>query len=253
MPLTVMALLYGVGTIRVAGRRRGRGSLPGPAIAFWAAMVALCTALVSPLHWLGEHVFAFHMIEHEMVMAVAAPLLVVARPVGTLMWGLPRWARRRLGSLMHTALVQKWWQWCAGATNATVIHGLAIWIWHIPFLFDAAVTDTAVHRLQHLSFFATALLFWWALLWRTERGASAWHFFSTMIHTSVLGALMALAPRVLYVAQTRAMEWGVTPLEDQQLAGLIMWVPGGTVYAAAAMAMLAVWIRDSSRRAPHHA
>ena len=70
-----------------------------------------------------------------------------------------------------------------------------------------------------------------------------------MIHTSVLGALMALAPRVLYVAQTQAaMAWGLTPLEDQQLAGMIMWVPAGTIYAGAALTMLALWIRGSSER-----
>ncbi|TGV96544.1 cytochrome c oxidase assembly protein, partial [Mesorhizobium sp. M2E.F.Ca.ET.154.01.1.1] len=125
----------------------------------------------------------------------------------------------------------------------------AIWAWHVPILFDAVVTDTALHRLQHLSFFVTAILFWWAIAWRSDYGASAWYLFVTMIHTSVLGALMALAPRVLYVAQTQtATAWGLTPLEDQQLAGMIMWVPAGTIYAAAAMTMLALWIRSSSER-----
>jgi cytochrome c oxidase assembly factor CtaG len=131
---------------------------------------------------------------------------------------------------------------------------LAIWAWHVPVLFDAAVNNTALHRLQHLSFFATAILFWWAIVWRSDYGTSAWHVFVTMIHTSVLGALMALAPRVLYVAQTRtAMAWGLTPLEDQQMAGIIMWVPAGTIYAAAAMAMLALWIRGASERRAQNA
>jgi cytochrome c oxidase assembly factor CtaG len=65
----------------------------------------------------------------------------------------------------------------------------------------------------------------------------------------VLGALMALAPRVLYGAQTAtAARWGLTPLEDQQLAGIIMWVPAGTIYAGAALALLALWIRRSSEK-----
>jgi putative membrane protein len=98
-----------------------------------------------------------------------------------------------------------------------------------------------------LSFLLTALLFWWSVLRSSESGVAAWHLFITMLHTSVLGALMALAPRVLYTAQTAtALDWGLTPLEDQQLAGLIMWVPAGTIYAGAALALTAIWVRHSS-------
>ncbi len=94
------------------------------------------------------------------------------------------------------------------------------------------------------------MLFWWAVLWRSPAGAAAWHVFITMLHTSVLGALMALAPRVLYGAQTAtAVDWGLTPLEDQQLAGVIMWVPAGTIYAGVALVLFALWIRTSSGKA----
>jgi cytochrome c oxidase assembly factor CtaG len=113
-------------------------------------------------------------------------------------------------------------------------------------LFDAAVASVLFHRLQHLSFLVTALLFWWSVLRRSNCGLAAWHLFVTMLHTSVLGALMALAPRVLYDAQTAtAGAWGLTALEDQQLAGIIMWIPAGTVYAGAALAMTSIWIRQS--------
>ncbi|MER8434253.1 cytochrome c oxidase assembly protein [Mesorhizobium caraganae] len=254
LPLAMLAALYGIGVMRLAWRARRPGGLLIRALFYFGGMLTLAGALLSPLHWLGEHLFTFHMIEHEIVMAVSAPLIVLARPVGVLLWGLPGRARRIAGSAMLSPSIRAPWDWFAGATNATIIHGAAIWIWHVPTLFDAAVTDTAVHRLQHLSFFATAILFWWAIVWRTDYGASAWHLFATMIHTSVLGALMALAPRVLYTAQTQAaMEWGLTPLEDQQLAGMIMWIPAGTIYAAAAMTMLALWIRGSSERRPKNA
>jgi cytochrome c oxidase assembly factor CtaG len=131
---------------------------------------------------------------------------------------------------------------------ATVLHGVAIWVWHVPAFFDASITVVALHRLQHLSFLLTALCFWWAVIWKVGRGSAGWHVFVTMMHTSVLGALIALAPRVVYVSQTQAAsEWGMTPLQDQQLAGLVMWVPGGIVYAGVALAMLASWIAASSR------
>jgi cytochrome c oxidase assembly factor CtaG len=247
VPLAMLAALYGVGAIRLARRSRRPGGMLVRALMYCGGILTLAAALLSPLHWLGEHLFTFHMIEHEIVMAVSAPLIVLARPVGVLLWGLPGNARRTAGAAMRASPVRGGWNWCTGATNATIIHGIAIWAWHVPVLFDAAVTNTALHRLQHVSFLATAILFWWAIVWRSDHGAAAWHLFLTMVHTSILGALMALAPRVLYIAQTQtAMAWGLMPLEDQQLAGMIMWVPAGTVYAAAAMTMLALWIRGSS-------
>jgi cytochrome c oxidase assembly factor CtaG len=117
-------------------------------------------------------------------------------------------------------------------------------------LFDAAVTNVVVHRLQHLSFFVTALLFWWSVMRRSDYGVGAFHLFVTMLHTSALGALMALSPRVLYGEQTlHSAEWGLTRLEDQQLAGVVMWVPAGTVYAGAALALTALWISRASKHA----
>jgi cytochrome c oxidase assembly factor CtaG len=151
---------------------------------------------------------------------------------------------------LNRPLLRIGWAWIVRGGNATLLHGIAIWAWHVPVLFDAAVDQVALHRLQHLSFFGTAVLFWWAVLWRSDAGAAAWHVVVTMLHTGVLGALMALAPRVLYHAQTAtSAAWGLTPLEDQQLAGLIMWVPAGTIYAGAALALIVLWIRGSSRKA----
>ncbi|GAA3065511.1 cytochrome c oxidase assembly protein [Rhizobium viscosum] len=254
LPIVTISLLYILGTIRLSNRARRAGQVWSRSLFFLGGMLTLAGALLSPLHWLGEHLFAFHMIEHEIVMAISAPLIVLARPVGSLLWGVPSPARRALAAAMRAPFIRHLWEWCAGASAATVIHGIAIWGWHLPFLFDAAVTDTTMHRLQHLSFFATAILFWWAIIWKSDYGAAAWHLFLTMIHTSILGALMALAPRVLYIAQTKTtLAWGLTPLEDQQLAGVIMWVPAGTIYAAAAITMLALWVRGSSERGTQNA
>jgi cytochrome c oxidase assembly factor CtaG len=186
------------------------------------------------------------MIEHEIVMAVSAPLLVAARPIGTMLWSLPRRGRLAVGRWLRRRSVVTLWDRLSSGGSATVLHGIAIWAWHAPVLFDEAVTNVAVHRLQHLSFLLTAMLFWWSVLYRSNQGIAAWHLFVTMIHTGILGALMALTPKVLYQVQTAsAAEWGLTPLQDQQLAGLIMWVPAGTVYAGAAMALMVIWIRQS--------
>jgi putative membrane protein len=248
-PLLVSASLYAAG-IFVLWRRAGwgRGIQSWQAAAYVVGWVALAAALVSPLHWLGEHLFTFHMIEHEIVMVLAAPLIAAARPLGALLWGLPKRLRLSLSRLLRMRPAARLWRVLTRPLNATVLHGVAIWIWHAPLPFDAAVTHVPVHRLQHLSFLLTALLFWWSLIRRADYGVAVGHLFVTMLHTSVLGALMALAPRVLYQAQTAdALHWGLTPLEDQQLAGVMMWVPAGTVYAGAALAFAALWISQSAK------
>jgi putative membrane protein len=251
VPLIVIALLYVAGTWRLRSRRRLPPCMQTwRGVAFWSGWLSLCVALVSPLHWLGEHLFTFHMIEHEILMAISAPLMVAARPIGILLWALPHRPRLRTGAVLRSWPVRAAWTAMASGTSATLLHGLVIWIWHAPILFDAAVDNVTLHRLQHVSFFGTAVLFWWAVLWRSPAGAAAWHVVVTMLHTSVLGALMTLAPRVLYGAQTAsAADWGLTPIEDQQLAGIIMWVPAGTIYAGAALALLALWILGSSEKA----
>jgi putative membrane protein len=248
IPLLIAGILYALGSSVLARRsvvgRKVRGWHSAAYVAGW---LSLTLALVSPLHWLGEHLFTFHMIEHEIVMAISAPLLVISRPVGTFLWSLPRRHRVTVGRLLRRRAVTATWRWVSSGGNATLLHGVAIWAWHAPLLFDAAVVNVAAHRLQHLSFLLTAILFWWSVLRNSESGVAAWHLFITMLHTSVLGALMALAPRVLYAAQTAtALDWGLTPLEDQQLAGLIMWVPAGTIYAGATLAFTAIWVRHSS-------
>ncbi|MGX9425483.1 MULTISPECIES: cytochrome c oxidase assembly protein [Bradyrhizobium] len=251
VPLLTFGGMYAIGALTLSQRRGWNGGARNwRDIACLVGWLSLAAALVSPLHWLGERLFTFHMVEHEIIMAVAAPLIAIARPVGTLLWSLPRRTRLNMGRLMRHPVTRTTWNWLSAGRNATLLHGVAIWAWHAPVLFDAAVDNLLLHRLQHLSFFVTAVLFWWSVFRRSETGAAAWHVFVTMLHTSLLGALMALAPRVLYQQQTAASAaWGLTPLEDQQLAGTIMWVPAGTIYAGAALALIAIWIKGAGKTA----
>ncbi|MBX5179253.1 cytochrome c oxidase assembly protein [Rhizobium lentis] len=248
-PLAVCAALSASGSVCLMSRSStGRRVVAQRLLAYWAGWLVLAGALVSPLHWLGEQLFTVHMIEHELVMAVAAPLIVSARPSAVLLWGLPRIVRRRAGQMLASSIVRRTWTLLSNGTVATLLHGAAIWAWHAPVLFDAAIESTPLHRLQHLSFFLSAVLFWWSVIWKTNRGLAAWHLFLTMLHMSILGALLALSPNVLYAVQTRSSgAWGLSPLEDQQMAGLVMWVPAGVIYAAIALTLTALWIRDSGK------
>jgi putative membrane protein len=254
-PLGLFLVLYLVGIARL-WRRAGLGR----GVRFWQAgcfalgWALLAFGLVSPLHWLGERLFVAHMIEHEILMAIAAPLFVVARPIGGIFWALPQGWRRAVGGLGQVPALAALWRALVNPAVATLLHAVALWAWHVPALYDAALTDDRLHWLQHVSFFVTALLFWWALLRGAARergyGAAVFYLFATSLHSGFLGILIALARQPLYPRQTgAALEWGLTPLEDQQLAGLVMWVPAGLVYAAAALALAGLWIAHAGKAA----
>jgi cytochrome c oxidase assembly factor CtaG len=118
----------------------------------------------------------------------------------------------------------------------------------VPVLFEATLVSDLAHSLQHLTFLGTALLFWWALLCghgRDRFGLGVFYLFTTVIHTGALGALLTFSERLwypLYAATT--MPWGLTPLEDQQLGGLIMWVPASASYIVAGLALMGIWLQD---------
>ncbi len=251
-PLAFSATLYALGTARLwhdAGF--GRGVRPWQALCFAGGWLLLFGALVAPLHWLGERLFAAHMIEHEVLMAVAAPLIAVSRPGGAMLWGLPARWRGTVGGATQAGAFVAVWRRLTHPAIATAVHGLALWAWHAPLLYNAALRNDTVHWLQHVSFLATALLFWWALLRGRDRergyGGAVFYLFLTAAHSGFLGVLIALARREIYPLQSgNAADWGLTALQDQQLAGLIMWVPAGLVYAVAALILAGVWIAGAS-------
>jgi cytochrome c oxidase assembly factor CtaG len=247
--LTGTAMLAGLGTLRL---RRRTGRFPrGRALrglAFGAGWLAVALALLSPLHAWGEHVFTAHMVEHEILMAVAAPLLVVAKPLGTALWGLPVRMRKAAAHFLRSNSTRAGWSFLVHPVSATALHAAVLWSWHAPPIFEASLASVALHLFQHASFLAAGVIFWWSMLHRASPGEALGHVAITMIHMSVLGALIALAPRVIYLRQTSgAALAGLTPLADQQIAGLVMWIPAGTLYAAAALGFAALWIRGSGQ------
>ena len=226
------------------------------AVAFSAGWTALFLALVSPLHPMGESLFSAHMGQHELLMVVAAPLLVLGRPLVPFLWALPIAWRKALGQGAKSQWIQAPWRTLTNPLVAWIIHALVLWTWHAPSLFQATLTNDLVHTAQHLSFLISALLFWWAVLHeRTgeaagmNRGMALLYVFTTAVHTSILGALLTFSPSVWYPAYAQtAPDWGLSALEDQQLGGLIMWVPAGLTYIFAAMLIITAWLRESEWR-----
>jgi len=251
--LALSGLLYFEGARKLwreAGR--GRGIRRWEAWAYTGGWLALFVALVSPLHPWGEVLFSAHMTQHELLMLVAAPLLVLGRPVVAFLWALPLGWARRLGAWGKAPWFLRAWRAVTNPLAAWAVHAVALWVWHLPALFQATLRSDLVHTAQHVSFLFSALLFWWALVHGPRGvvgyGAGLLYLFTTAVHSGVLGALLTFAGSVLYPAYNgTTASWGLTPLEDQQLGGLIMWVPAGLVYIVAGLALCAGWMRESER------
>ena len=253
--LGLFAWLYARGLAEVWRRAGGRKGLRGwEAACFGAGWLTLAVAVASPLHPWGEILFSAHMAQHEALILAAAPLLVLGRPLAVFLWALPPAARERVGEQAASRPVTAVWQTITGPLAVFVIHGLALWLWHAPALYEEALQNNAIHLAQHASFFGSAALFWWALVHgrygRMGYGVAVFYVFATALHSGVLGALLTFAPRLWYpIYAERAAVWGLSPLEDQQLAGLIMWVPSGALFVALGLGLFAAWLGESERRA----
>ncbi len=236
--------LYARGTRRLQGRRSPRAPSRLRQLAFYSGFVCAVAAVVSPLHGWSETLFVAHMTQHLVLMVVAGPLIVLGRPVAPFLAALPTPAARllaRLRSAPHRRAPLFLHPVALWAVSTSVL-----WAWHLPDLYAAALENRAIHAFEHTTFIATAMLVWAAVLGERPivEGASVLLLFATALQSGALGALLTFAGSVLYdshlVAAPRA---GFDPLTDQQLAGVIMWIPSGIVYLGAMALVLARLLR----------
>lgn len=249
LPLAAFLLVYTMGAFR-------RGSLDflrWRHTSFLAGWATLFLALTSPIHELGEQLFSAHMLQHEILILVSAPLISASHPGATLLWAFAPHHRSEIGGWIHRIENSRPAQFFTAPLNAWIMEAAALWIWHIPFLYQATLQSDWVHAAQHISFLTTAVLFWSALygVGRSviSYGAATLYVFGTAVHCSALGALLTFSQVLWYPAYAgTTAPWGLTPLEDQQLGGAIMWVPSGVVFIAVAMVLMSRWISESDRR-----
>jgi putative membrane protein len=234
-------------------RRRGsRIATRSAALCFAGGLGLILLALVSPIGTYDQSLFSLHMTEHLLLTVGAAPLLLLGQPLVPCLWGLPNQERRGAARLLrpHGTLFR------IGAVLARPSIALALFtvvfaLWHVPLLYDAAQGQTLTHYAEHSLFFVTALLFWWPVIHpgggaRTLGKIAAIAYVSApMLEGTLIGALLTFAQRPFYTTYTAAPRLtGLSALEDQQLAGLIMWIPGGVVYGVAILWLLVSVLRD---------
>lgn len=213
------------------------------------ALVALVVTLVSPLDAAAAALASAHMVQHLGLTLVAAPLLVVAAPLGPAWRATPAPVRRVVSPAVPPLRA------AAAALSrpvpAWLLHTGALWLWHSAVLYDAALRNPLVHGVEHISFLATGVLFWNAVLGRrspTPAGPGLLLVFTMTLQGVLLAALLTFASDPWY-AYEATEAWGLDPLTDQQLAGLVMWVPGGLLYTAIGLALVARWIAEGDRPA----
>jgi putative membrane protein len=252
--VTVTAILYWRGMARLGRRIRGRDRT-ARAIAFYGGLAVLTAALVSPLDALASALFSAHMVQHLLLMVVAAPLVAYARPTAALIAGLPtggrdavRWATagglRKVAHVLFNPVIV----WSIGA--------IVLWAWHMPSLYEGALRHDALHVAEHVSFLGAALLFWSVVLGSgARRGAArpvaALLVFANGVQGTALGAVLLFASAGLYPVHAPGVRaWGTSLLEDQQLAGALMWGPPALLYLLVIGWLLFRWFAEMEEAAP---
>jgi cytochrome c oxidase assembly factor CtaG len=247
--LAVSGFFYARGVSRLWRRAgRGRGITIAQVSFFTLGWTILVAALLSPIDTLGAASFAAHMVQHELLMVVAAPLLVVGRPLEAWTWSMAPQSRAALGAVARIAWLRRAWKAVTDPLGAWTLHAMALWAWHVPAMFEAALASEAIHIVQHASFLGTALLLWWSVFDRRPRnhgGHAMASLFATMAHSSALGALITFAPRPWYASYGSDNPFQLSPLADQQLGGLIMWGPAGLAYLIAALVIASRWLQNA--------
>lgn len=255
--LTLLFIVCAAGTYGKGLRRMwrraglGRGIRQWQAACFYLGIVALCATLVWPLHGMSPSSLSLHMVQHMVLIAVAAPLLALGKPWAPILLSFPEVSRARLLGWWRSIKLLRL-QVLIQPPLATALHGTVVWLWHAPFFYNLALTNEIVHVIEHISFLGSALLFWWALLRSGSRadgfGPGVLAALLTLMHTGVLGALLTFAPAPLYERYDMFSRSGLSPLEDQQLAGLIMWIPPSAVYLTAGLALISIGLESARRQ-----
>jgi putative membrane protein len=248
--LLVIAMLYAFGATRLWRRAGVRGVTGGQAVMFAAGWAALALLSLPPVRELSAGLFAAHMIEHEWAMLIAAPLLILSRPFVAFAWAAPRPLLSNFTALRKR--LQTAWTLATQPLFATTQHALAIWVWHASSLYGLALEDPTAHFVQHACLVGSGLIFWRAMLLSPQKGLVLFCLFFTVVQSGFLGVLLTVSERLWTESQSaNAGAWGLTPIEDQQLAGLIMWVPTGLLYTAAALWVAGGWIKHAQHRSLH--
>lgn len=248
--LHVLAVLVAGIYIRGWSRRRGRPGAPSAArhAGFFAGLLLIVVALATPIDTLGEHSFAMHQVQHLLLAGLGPLLFMVAAPQSLLLAGTPEPVQRLVGALLESGTARGFSHMFASPTGSVLFFTITLYFWHLPPVHNQAVLDTGTHYAMHVTMLLAGFLFFWRVFDPRPapvgttygvRLAMAWFVTSVGVP---LGAYLALKSRPLYSAYDfTGRPWGLSAMQDETLGGLIMWIPGGVVYALALLIVIRLW------------
>ncbi|HET6632396.1 MAG TPA: cytochrome c oxidase assembly protein [Rhodanobacteraceae bacterium] len=255
--MAIAIVPYALGMARMARTQR-RTVLGGwRAASFFAGMTLLLLALESPLDVLADVLFSAHMTQHMLLLLVIPPLLVAGRPVITWLWAFDVQARQGVVRGWSRSGLDAIFRWLMRPLVVWLLLTAALCVWHLPGPYDAAVRTEWLHDLEHLSFLAFSLAFWTIVIEpygkrrALSHGATIVFIVAAGFVMGMIGAILVFAPQPLYAVHVHdAARYGLTALADQQLAGVIMWIPSNLIHVAALCVVFFAWLRADEQRAP---
>jgi putative membrane protein len=246
LPLLVAAGLYAVGWWRLSRRASTQITRTRVALAL-GSLLAIALALVSPLDEYADRLFVAHMVQHMLLIAVAAPALLLADPFPVVVWAPPASVRVPAGRwLRRASLFGRMWTSLTAMRVTWIAYALVLWGWHVPVAYDTALSHRVVHDVEHVTFFIGAVLFWWPVIHPAPRfrrpapyALRIVYLVLAAFHTAALGLLLALAPAVLYRSYAATVHpEALGALDDQVWGGTVMWGLGGLIDMIAVLVLL---------------
>jgi cytochrome c oxidase assembly factor CtaG len=223
--------------------------------AFAAGIGILFLALISPLDALDDQLFSAHMAQHLVLMMIAPPLLIAGRPALACLWAFPLSARRRMAHAFIRSGLRDAVHALVTPLPVWLLASVALWFWHLPGPYRWALLSEPVHALEHICFFVTSLMFWSLVLEpvgrrRMDYGTAILFVATFGVENGLLGALLTFSGRPLYTAHlATTAAWGLTALEDQQIAGLLMWIPASLIHLTTLGVLFVAWMNAAERNA----
>jgi len=255
LSLAAAGIGYGLGLAKLSAKRRDHIFGPWRIASFCAGILVLVIALLSPLSSLDDQLFSAHMAQHLLLMLVAPPLLVYSRPIMAWMCALPAGGRRAVSGLWSRRRgLQRGTAVLMNPLSVWVLASATLWFWHLPAPYRWAAQSEGIHTLEHFLLFATSLMFWSVVIEpygrrHTDYGLCLLFVAAFSVQMGMLGAILTFASHPLYIAATATLPWSFSPLEDQQLAGVVMWVPVGLIHLSTMAILFLAWLRHAELRA----
>jgi len=245
--LALLAALYIRGWVTLRSRRH-RAAASGPELlAYLSGLGITGIALLSPLAVFQRYLLSVHMVQHELLIVVGPPLVLLGHPLAITLWGMPKACRRGIGRLLRgQGPLRRIFDTLERPLVAWMVSAGVLWAWHIPSVYNAVETNGVLHDAQHIAFFLSGLVFWWPVIQAPPFAppmtipVCVGYLVAGMTQRAVLGGIITLSPSVLYSHYTLVPRLNaLSPLDDQHLAGGIMWFASGLVLLVATL--IVIW------------